>query len=192
MSSRCLSADSEVLSVGSSGDAVFALLPAAMRPAPGPLHIIGRPRMRSCIAGAVSLPPKARAFRPSICRAVRSGARRMTIAGIEQLGARRPRRPSDPAERIFPCTWRTDARRSCQHELGLDADVDLDMRPTQRLTASERDSMELPSVVRPDCVILEPTHWSPRVMTLLHMAAGLPEVGPYFGQSRDQEGTLPS
>ncbi len=46
----------------------------------------------------------------------------------------------------------------------------------RRCRQLERDSIELRSMVRPDGRDVDPVAWSPRVVTLLHMAAGLPEV----------------
>ena len=62
------------------------------------------------------------------------------------------------------------------HQLGLDADVGLDVTPKHALTAAEREAVELPSMVRADQRGVEPAHWSPQVVTLLHLAAGLPGV----------------
>ena len=62
------------------------------------------------------------------------------------------------------------------HQLGLDVDVGLDLRPTHRLSAAERETVELPSLVRADGRGVEPSRWTPEVITLLRLAAGLPEV----------------
>jgi penicillin-insensitive murein endopeptidase len=62
------------------------------------------------------------------------------------------------------------------HQIGLDADVGLDMRARPPLSASERDTVELRSMVRPDGRDIDPSAWSPRVAALLKMAAGLPDV----------------
>ena len=62
------------------------------------------------------------------------------------------------------------------HQIGLDADGGLDMRDRGALSAAERKSVELRSLVRPDGRDVDPSVWSGRVITLLHMAAGLPEV----------------
>jgi penicillin-insensitive murein endopeptidase len=62
------------------------------------------------------------------------------------------------------------------HQIGLDADVGLDMRPRAPLTAAQRNTTELTSLVRPDGRGIDPGVWSPRVTALLRMAAGLPDV----------------
>jgi len=62
------------------------------------------------------------------------------------------------------------------HQLGLDVDVGLDVGPKRALGAAERETVELPSLVRPDQRAVDPVHWSADVVTLLHLAAGLPEV----------------
>jgi penicillin-insensitive murein endopeptidase len=62
------------------------------------------------------------------------------------------------------------------HQLGLDVDVGLDVGPKHPLSAAERESVELPSLVRADGRGVEPGRWGTGVVTLLHLAAGLPEV----------------
>ncbi len=62
------------------------------------------------------------------------------------------------------------------HQLGLDVDVGLDVQPKRALSAAERETVELPSLVRPDRRGVDPARWTPEVMTLLHLAASLPEV----------------
>ena len=62
------------------------------------------------------------------------------------------------------------------HQIGLDADIGLDMRPRGTLDPARRDTVELASLVRPDGRDIDPAVWSPRVVTLLHMTAVLPQV----------------
>ena len=50
------------------------------------------------------------------------------------------------------------------------------MRPRGVLSAAQRNTVELASLVRPDQRGIDPSVWNPRVITLLHLAAGLPEV----------------
>jgi penicillin-insensitive murein endopeptidase len=147
-------------------------------PAPGPLHIIGGPSTGGCIAGAVSLPPEGPGFQTiHLDRSAFWGAPQ-TIAHLEQLG----REASDAG---LPTLLIEDISRArggpmpgghVSHQIGLDADVGLDMRPRQPLTIAERASIEPRSVVRPDGRDIDPTVWSPRVMALLQMGAELPEV----------------
>jgi penicillin-insensitive murein DD-endopeptidase len=147
-------------------------------PAPGPLHIIGGPNTGGCIAGAISLPLEGPGFQTiHLDRSAFWGAPQ-TIAHLEQFG-------HQAAAAGMPTLLMEDISRSrggpmpgghVSHQIGLDADVGLDMRPRPPLSATQRDSVELQSMVRPDGRDTDPATWSPRVITLLHMAADLPEV----------------
>jgi penicillin-insensitive murein DD-endopeptidase len=147
-------------------------------PAPGPLHIIGGPSTGGCLAGAISLPEDGPGFQavhldrsafwgaPQTIAHLEQFAREATNAGLPTLlieDISRPRGGPMPGGHV-------------SHQIGLDADVALDMRPRPPLAESERDSIELRSMVRRDGRDIDPSAWSPRVVTLLHIAAGLPEV----------------
>ena len=55
------------------------------------------------------------------------------------------------------------------------SDVGLDVTPKRALTAAERETVELPSMVRPDQRGVA-SRWTAEQVTLLHLAASLPEV----------------
>jgi penicillin-insensitive murein DD-endopeptidase len=147
-------------------------------PAPGPLHIIGGPNTGGCIAGAVSLPPEGPGFQTiHLDRSAFWGAPQ-TIAHLEQFG-------QEAAGAGLPTLLMEDISRPrggpmpgghVSHQIGLDADVGLDMRPRPPLSALDRDSIQLQSEVRPDGREVDPAVWSPRVAMLLRLAASLPEV----------------
>lgn len=160
--------------------ALFALLcvsAARDTPAPGPLHIIGGANA-GCLAGAVRLPAGGDGFQTiHLARSSFWGAP-VAIAGIQELGKEahaaglgdlyvedvaRPRGGPLPGGHVA-------------HQLGLDADVGLDVSPKHALTGTERETVELTSMVRPDQRGVDPSHWSAQVVTLLHLAAGLPGV----------------
>jgi penicillin-insensitive murein endopeptidase len=146
-------------------------------PAPGPLRIIGR-SVAGCIAGAVRLPASGVGFQTiHLDRSSFWGAP-STIARIETLGEEahaaglgdfyiedisRPRGGPLPGGHVA-------------HQRGTEVDVGLDVTPKPDLTPAERESVELPSMVRTDQRGVDPAHWSPRVVTLLHLAASLPDV----------------
>lgn len=147
-------------------------------PAPGPLRIIGRD-VAGCIAGAVRLPVSGAGFQTiHLSRSSFWGAP-STIAAIEKLGQEvhaaglgdlyiddigRPRGgPLPPGGHL-------------SHQLGLDVDVALDVSPKSPLGPTARETVELPSMVRADQRGVDPAHWSPGVVTLLHLAATLPGV----------------
>jgi penicillin-insensitive murein endopeptidase len=147
-------------------------------PAVGPLHIVGGPATGGCIAGAVSLPAEGVGFQTiHLDRSAFWGAPQ-TIAHLQLFGR-------EAAEAGLPTLLVEDISRArggpmpgghVSHQIGLDADVGLDMRARGPLPAAERGSVELRSIVRADGRDVDPTAWSPRVTALLRMAAGLPEV----------------
>ncbi len=146
--------------------------------APGPLHIIGNDNA-GCIAGAVRLPADGTGFQT--IHAARSSfwGAPSAIAGIEKLG-------EETRAAGLGDFYIEDISRSrggplppgghVSHQLGLDADIGLDVTPKRALTPAERESVQLPSIVRADQRGIEPGHWSPRVVELLHLAATLPGI----------------
>jgi penicillin-insensitive murein DD-endopeptidase len=157
---------------------LLILTTAAAGPAPGPLHIIGGPNTGGCIAGAVSLPAEGPGFQTiHLDRSAFWGAPQ-TIAHLEQFGR-------EASSAGLPTLLMEDISRArggpmpgghVSHQIGLDADVGLDMRARPPLSAAERETVELRSMVRADGRDVDPSAWSPRVVALLHMATGLPEV----------------
>ena len=147
-------------------------------PAPGPLHIIGSPNTGGCIAGAVRLPAEGPGFQTiHLGRSSFWGAPQ-TIAGVETLAAEAhaaglgdlyvedisyPRGGPLPGGHVA-------------HQIGLDVDIGLDPGPKPPLTAETRETVELPSMVSADLRGIDAAHWSPGVITLLHLAATLPGV----------------
>jgi penicillin-insensitive murein endopeptidase len=157
--------------------ALLALAASPETPAPGPLHIIGG-QAAGCIAGAVRLPADGPGFQTiHLARSSFWGAP-STIARIEQLGEQahaaglgelyvedisRPRGGPLPGGHV-------------SHQLGIDVDVGLDVRPKPALDPTGRETVELPGMVRADQRGVDPAQWTPEVVTLLHLAADLPEV----------------
>lgn len=161
--------------------AVWATVAAAGQvtdPAPGPLRIIGGPATGGCIAGAVSLPSEAPGLQTIHGSRSAFWGAPATIAELELLGR-------EAAAAGLPRLLIEDISRPrggplpgghVSHQIGLDADVGLDMRPRGKLEAASRETVELASVVRADQRDVDPSVWSPRVATLLHLAADLPAV----------------
>jgi penicillin-insensitive murein endopeptidase len=157
---------------------VATAMAASRDPAPGPLHIVGGPNSGGCIAGAVSLPPEGPGFQTiHLDRSAFWGAPQ-TILHLEQFGRA-------AADAGLPTLLMEDISRArggpmqgghVSHQIGLDADVGLDMRTRPPLSVSERDTVELRSMVRADGRDIDPAAWSPRVTLLLRIAAGLPDV----------------
>ncbi len=144
----------------------------------GPLHIIGGPTTGGCIAGAMSLPAQGPGFQTiHLDRSAFWGAP-STITQLELLGR-------EAAAAGLPTLLVEDISRArggpmpgghVSHQIGLDVDVGLDMQARGPLSAGDRETVELRSMVRPDGRDIDPAAWSGRVITLLHMATGLPEV----------------
>jgi penicillin-insensitive murein DD-endopeptidase len=156
--------------------AITAAAPSG--PAPGPVHIIGGPAIGGCIAGAVRLPPEGPGFETiHLDRSSFWGAPQ-TIAGIETLAAQASAAglPTLYVEDISKPRGGPMPGGHVAHQIGLDADIGLDMQLHPPLTAATRESVELPSLVRPDERGIEPSRWSPAVIQLLHFAATLPGV----------------
>jgi penicillin-insensitive murein endopeptidase len=160
--------------------AMLVLTAAGPAPGPvaGPLHIIGGANTGGCIAGAVSLPAEGPGFQTiHLDRSAFWGAP-TTIAHLQQLAreAAAAGLPTLPVEDISRARGGPMPGGHVSHQIGLDADVGLDMRARAPLSAAERETVELRSLVRPDGRDIDPAVWSGRVIALLRMAAGLPEV----------------
>jgi penicillin-insensitive murein endopeptidase len=156
----------------------FAAVAESGGSASGPLHIIGGPNTGGCIGGAVSLPPDGPGFQTIHSNNSAFWGAPRTISHLEAFGR-------EAAGAGLPTLLVEDISRihggpmpggHVSHQIGLDADVALDMRARPPLPASERDTIVLRSMVRPDGRDVDPGAWSPRVTTLLRLAAGLPEV----------------
>jgi penicillin-insensitive murein endopeptidase len=157
---------------------VLLLLAAAPQsPAPGPVRVIGG-HGGGCIAGAVRLPDSAPGLQT--IRASRSAfwGHPDTIAAILQLGR-------EVREAGLPDFYMGDisnprggplAGGHMTHQMGLDADVYLDMSPHPYLPPEQRDAIEPPSMVRADGRAVDPEHWRTADETLLRLAAELPGV----------------
>jgi penicillin-insensitive murein endopeptidase len=155
-----------------------AALAGQTGPAPGPLRIIGGPNTGGCIAGAVSLPGDGAGFQTiHLDRSAFWGAPE-TIDHLELFGR-------EAAAAGLPTLLMEDISKPrggpmpgghVSHQIGLDADVGLDMSPRQPLSDGARATIDLRGMVRPDGRDIDPAAWSPRVTALLHMASQLPEV----------------
>lgn len=146
-------------------------------PEPGPLRIIGGGAAGGCFAGAVRLPGSGPGFQTIHRDHSRFWGAPQTIAAIERLGR-------EAKEAGLPTLLVDDISRPrggpfsphVAHQVGLAVDVGLDMRPRPPLTTAERKTIVLASLVRPDQRGVDPGRWSPAVVTLLHLAATLPNL----------------
>ena len=158
--------------------AAATLLCAADSPPREATRIIGGPSTGGCLLGAVELPGSGDGFE-SIHRSHSSfwGAPQ-TISGVELLG-RRARQAGLPTLFVEDISRRFGGPMPgghLSHQVGLDVDLGLDMSPRPPLPPAVRETVDLPTLVRPDGRGVVPERWSERVIALLRMAAGLPEV----------------
>jgi penicillin-insensitive murein endopeptidase len=146
-------------------------------PAPSPVRIIGE-GSAGCIAGAVALPESAPGLQT--IRRSRSAfwGHPDTIAGLLDLGRRahaaglpdfymgdisRPRGGPMPGGHM-------------SHQMGIDADIFLELSPRPVLTAEQRDRLEPPSMVLPDGRGVAPEKFGAAQIALLHLATEMPGV----------------
>jgi penicillin-insensitive murein endopeptidase len=157
-----------------------AMCAAADGPAPGPVRVVGG-NAAGCIAGAVELPEEGPGFQEiRIARSSFWGHPR-TIAALELLAreAQQARLPDLYMNDIAAPRGGPIAGHA-GHELGLEADVWLDVTPKPVLRPERREELQPPSVVRPDGRGVDPAIWRPLHATLLRLAAGLPDVERIF------------
>jgi penicillin-insensitive murein endopeptidase len=148
----------------------------AETPAPGPLRVIGGPATGGCIAGAVSLPESGPGFQTIHADRSAFWGAPSTIARLELFArlAKAEGMPTLLMEDISRPRGGPMPGGHVSHQIGLDADIALDMRPRPPLTARQRDGIVLASVVRADQRGTDPAVWGPRVARLLQIAASLP------------------
>ncbi|MBV9247757.1 MAG: penicillin-insensitive murein endopeptidase [Acetobacteraceae bacterium] len=158
--------------------ALAAAGPAPDEPAPGPVHIIGGAAIGGCFTGGVRLPDAGPGFQ--VINKSRSSfwGTPDTIARIELLGrlAQSAGLPDLLVGDISGPRGGPLPGGHVSHQIGLDADIGLNVSPTLPATASAGDDVELPSLVRPDQREVDPSRWSDQVIKLLQLAAGLPGV----------------
>ncbi len=155
---------------------VLPLLLVVLAAAAPPVEIIGRPSA-GCIRGAARLPDTAPGLQtirapystfwgaPVLIGALLELGRRAQAAGLPDLYV-----GDLSALRGGPLAGHAG------HEIGLEADVWLDLAPHPALPQAARDELVPPGMVRADGRDVDPAHWSAADITLLHLAASLPGV----------------
>jgi len=152
---------------------------AVAQPAPQPLapRIVGGPG-GGCIAGAMELPADGPGYQTIRASQSWFWGHPATIMALETLGIR-------AQAAGLPTLYMNDISRPrggpmagihASHQLGLDADVWLDVLPKPALSPAARDTVEVASLVTPDGRGIDPARWSAGHVTLLRLAAGLPGV----------------
>ncbi len=159
------------------GGRVALLLLLLATPAFAQTRIVGGPA-GGCIAGAVELPSQGPGY--ETIRASRSHywGHPDTIAALQSLAIQAQRAG-------LPVLYMNDISKQyggpmagihASHMLGLDADVWLDTQPKPRLSAAARDAVEVRSLVAAGGRGVDPDAWSPQHVTLIRLAAQLPNV----------------
>ena len=150
---------------------------APQTPAPGPLRIIGQ-GSAGCIAGAVRLPDVATGLEtvrrshssfwgaPQTVAALLEFGRRAHAAGLADLYMGDLSGPRGGPLR----------GGHFSHQMGIDADVYLDLSPRPALTPVQWDALEPPSMVRADGRDVDPARFGAAQIALLRMATQLPGV----------------
>ncbi len=156
--------------------------PAPTTPAPGPVRVIGT-QGAGCIAGAVRLPDTAPGLQTIRISRSSFWGHPDTIAALLQLGrqAQQAGLPDLYMDDISDPRGGPLRGGHFSHQMGIDADVWLDVAPPHPLLPPEaREMLEPASLVSDDGRSVDPLRWRPEHMTLIQLAAGLPRVDRIF------------
>jgi penicillin-insensitive murein endopeptidase len=151
-------------------------------PAPGPVRVIGT-QGAGCIAGAVRLPDTAPGMQAIRISRSSFWGHPATIAALLQLSrdARAAGLPDLYMDDISDPRGGPLRGGHFSHQMGIDADVWLDVAPPHPLLPPEaRETIEPPSLVRADGRAVDASRWRPEHATLIRLAAGLPGVDRIF------------
>jgi penicillin-insensitive murein endopeptidase len=158
--------------------ATWAAVPG---PSAGPPHIIGQTGL-GCIGGAVTLPPDGPGWQAIRLSRNRHWGHPALIAALRDLTGK-------AMAQGFPVLWIGDLGQPrggplpyghASHQVGLDADIWLDLSPKSALPAAAREDIQVPSLVLPDEAGIDPTRWTPRHAALIRLAAELPGIDRIF------------
>ncbi|MBO1074484.1 penicillin-insensitive murein endopeptidase [Roseomonas marmotae] len=131
-----------------------------------------------CIAGAVAMPPEGPGWEvvrlsrnrfwghPAMIDTLASLAAAATGAGLPPIWIGDVSQP-----RGGPMPW-----GHASHQIGLDADVWLDVAPRPARPRPARERLNVPSLVRPDGQDIDPDVYSPGHEALIRSAAQMPEI----------------
>lgn len=165
---------SALLTAALFGFAPLAQAAARLGPLPGPLRIIGAGT--GCIVGASLLPPKGPGY--EVIRAPISsfwGAPE-TIHGVELLG-REAQAAGLPMLYIGDLSGPRGGPLSgghVAHQRGVDVDIYLDTDPKPPLPQSALNTLTPPPIVPYGATHVDPSEWSAKTITLIHLATELP------------------
>jgi len=150
-------------------------------PTRGPAEIYGG-YAHGCIAGAKALPLEGPGFEVLHPQRHRNYGHPELIRFIERLG-RRARAAGLPdfyvADMAQPRGGPLPYAHA-SHQIGIDADIELDLDPALKLSAAERQGFEPPSMLLANYHAIDPLHFGKRQVELLKLAATDPEVVRIF------------
>jgi len=150
-------------------------------PSRGPAQAIGTP-VAGCLAGGEALPFDGPGYEVIRLSRHRYFGHPETIAFIEALAQKAKAAALAPfyVGDISLPRGGPMPNGHASHEIGLDADIwfNLDAKPV--LAPAQREDVELPSMLTADGKALDPAHFGPRQVTLLHLAATDPRVDRIF------------
>jgi penicillin-insensitive murein endopeptidase len=152
--------------------------PPAETPAAGPVRVIGN-QGAGCIAGAVRLPDTAPGLQTIRLSRSAFWGHSDTIASLLRLGAAAQAAglPDLYMGDISAPRGGPLAGGHFSHQMGIDADVWLDVEPPHPvLPPADREAIEPPGLVLADGRTVDPQRWRPAHLTLLRLAAGLPRI----------------
>jgi penicillin-insensitive murein endopeptidase len=138
-------------------------------PAPGPLHIIGGGANGGCIAGAVAMPPQGDGYETIHSSNSHFYGAPVTIQGVIALAqkARQNGLPPLLVEDISLPRGGPMPGGHLSHQVGLDVDIALDMHMRGYLSAEDRESIQIASLVRSDGRDILPSMWGESTTRLL-------------------------
>jgi len=169
------------LAAAPAGAAEAEAWAAASHPTPGAPRLIGGHGL-GCIAGAVSLPPEGPGWQVVRLSRNRFWGHPSLVAYLEDLAAR-------ARAAGLPTLWIGDLGQPrggplpwghASHQIGLDADVWLDLSPKPVLSSAARERVEVASLVRPDGMTVDHRRFTPAHAALIRLAAEHPEVDRIF------------
>jgi penicillin-insensitive murein endopeptidase len=155
-----------------------AASPPVTTPAPGPVRVIGS-QGAGCIAGAVRLPDTSPGLQTIRLSRSSYWGHPATIAALQQLGvwAWQAGLPDLYAGDISDPRGGPLRGGHFSHQMGIDADVWLDVAPPHPVLPPEaREAIEPASLVRPDGMAVDPALWRREHVTLLRLTAALPRI----------------
>jgi penicillin-insensitive murein DD-endopeptidase len=154
---------------------------AARLPSEGAPRVVGGHGL-GCIGGAVAMPPEGPGWEVVRLSRNRFWGHPALVATLQSIASEARRASLPPIwigdlgqPRGGPMPW-----GHASHQIGLDADIWLDVSPRPPMPATARERIEVPSLVRPDGMAVDPARYSERHATLIRIAAQQPGVDRIF------------